>query len=120
LRGLSNNLTAIIVDQQTAKRKAHGAKRPESMPLILRKDTSPCGIVLRANNLTSVESVFHGASRKAAKHAKFLETIRIFKNFTVETQSSQRIILKRILTADSRRLTQTKKGEEQSATRTQY
>ena len=48
-----------------------------------RKDTSPCGIALRANNSTSVGSVFHGdtnaaptrifhgAGRKGAKGAKF-------------------------------------------------
>ncbi len=34
------------------------------------KDESPCEIVLQANNSTSVESVFHRASRKGAKDAK--------------------------------------------------
>jgi len=34
------------------------------------KDPSPCGIAHRANNSTSVKSVFHGASRKDAKQAK--------------------------------------------------
>jgi hypothetical protein len=40
-----------------------------------RKDTSPCGIALQANNSTSVGSVFHGASRKGAKGAKFEKDI---------------------------------------------
>jgi hypothetical protein len=35
------------------------------------EDASPCGITLWENNSTSVESVFHGASRKGAKLAKF-------------------------------------------------
>jgi len=36
----------------------------------------PCGIALRANNWTSVEMVFHGASCKDAKDAKFEEIER--------------------------------------------
>jgi len=36
-------------------------------------DDSPCGIALRANNSILVESIFHGASRKGAKDAKFGE-----------------------------------------------
>jgi len=37
------------------------------------KDHSPCGIALWANNSIAVESLFHGASCKDAKHAKFGE-----------------------------------------------
>ena len=57
-----------------------------------RKDNSPCGIALGANNSASVESVFHGASRKDAKGAKCKAS--------------------RHLTADSRRLAQTKKQQD--------
>ncbi len=41
------------------------------------EDASPCGIVLPMNNLTSVESVFHGASCKDAKHAKLEENRKL-------------------------------------------
>jgi len=40
-------------------------------------DHSPCGIALRTNDAISVESVFHEASRKGAKHAKLLENREI-------------------------------------------
>ena len=37
------------------------------------RNDSPCGIALQANNSTSVETIFHGASRKDAKFAKVRE-----------------------------------------------
>ncbi len=52
--------------------KAHGAERIVKIVDFGHGDKvgSPCGIALQANNSTSVELVFHGASRKGAKDAK--------------------------------------------------
>jgi len=48
--------------------------------VLRNEDDSPCGIALRANNSTSVESIFHGASPVKYRHGCDTNTlaVRIF------------------------------------------
>ena len=50
------------------------------MVIIREKDSSPCGISLRLKNWISVESVFHGASPVKYRHGCDTDTlaVRIF------------------------------------------